>query len=287
MSSKRIELGARGPHEATPLQASRRVYLRTAALLSAAPGVLALLPGCAALRPTREPVDTIWDRLPTPQAPSEKILIVFLPGAGDTAQEIVNEGFVQQVRQRGLVADVVVVDLHLGYYTRSRNFEVRLREDVIAPARAAGYRQVWLAGISLGGFGSLMFSRVNQDRPETQIDGIIALAPYVARTSVLDEVVRAGGLARWNEPVVQGDFERELLQWLKAYGDPSLQRPALYLGYGTEDGFAQMAQAVGALLPAGRLRSAPGGHDWPPWKRLWGEFLDAVPWPNAARTAKP
>ncbi len=214
-------------------------------------------------------------------------MIVFLPGAGDTAQEIVNEGFVQQVRQRGVLADVVVVDLHLGYYTRSRNFETRLREDVVVPARAAGYRQVWLAGISLGGFGSLMFSRVNQDRPEAQIDGIIALAPYVARTSVLDEVVRAGGLARWNVPVVQGDFERELLQWLKAYGDPRLKRPALYLGYGTEDGFAQMAQVVGALLPAGRLRSAPGGHDWPPWKRLWGEFLDAVPWPNAPQTTKP
>jgi hypothetical protein len=262
-----------------PETPQRRTWLARAGLLASGAVALMSLPGCAALRPTRDRVDTIWDRLATPAAPSDKVLIVFLPGAGDTAQDIVDQGFVQQVRQRGIPADVVVVDLHLGYYVRSRNFETRLREDVIVPARAAGYRQVWLAGISLGGFGSLLFSSVNQDRPEAKIDGIIALAPYVARTAVLQEVVRAGGLARWNEPVVEGDFERTLLRWIQGYADPTLKRPALHLGYGTEDGFALMAQAVGALLPAGRLRSAPGGHDWPPWKTLWGEFLEAVPWP--------
>jgi hypothetical protein len=260
---------------------TRRTWLAGAGLLTGTAFGLLGLPGCAALRPTRETVDTIWDRLPTPAAPLGKVLIVFLPGAGDTAQDIVDQGFVQQVRQRGIQADVVVVDLHLGYYVRSRTFEVRLREDVIVPARAAGYRQIWLAGISLGGFGSLLFSSVNQDRPEAKIDGIMALAPYVARTAVLDEVLRAGGLARWNEAVVEGDFERTLLRWLQGYGDPLLRRPALYLGYGTEDGFAQMVQVVGTVLPAGRLRAAPGGHDWPPWKRLWGEFLDAAPWPGA------
>ncbi len=259
-----------------PLRPSRRAWLQRAATLAMGPGAWASVAGCAALRPTREPVDTIWDRLPSPAAPPAKSLIVFLPGAGDTAQDIVNEGFVQQVRERGITADVVVVDLHLGYY-RNRAFETRLRDDVIAPARAAGYPQIWLAGISLGGFGSLMYSRLQQDRPELAPDGIIALAPYIARTSTLAEVTRAGGLARWNEPVVEGDFERELLRWLKGYADPAVKRPALYIGYGTEDGFAPTAQAVGAALPTGHLRSAPGGHDWPPWKQLWGEFLDAVP----------
>lgn len=241
--------------------------------------LLAALSGCAAWRAASEPVATTWDRLAEPSAPADKSLIVFLPGAFDDPQDIVDQGFVRQVRARGLAADVVVADLHLGYY-RSRAFDTRLRVDIVEPARAAGYRQVWFAGISLGGFGSLMFARLNAGA----VDGIIAIAPYVARSSVLAEVIAAGGLARWNEPVVEGDFERDLLRWLKGYGatGEGEGRPPLYVGYGTEDGYAEFASAIGSLLPPGHLRSAPGRHDWPPWRQLWGELLDAAPLPRLA-----
>lgn len=72
-------------------------------------------------------------------------LIVFLPGAQEVPQDIVREGFVDQVRARGIDADVVVADAHLGYFYGGV-FEQRLREDVVQPARAQGYRSVWLAG---------------------------------------------------------------------------------------------------------------------------------------------
>jgi pimeloyl-ACP methyl ester carboxylesterase len=256
-------------HSASGLEGpTRRTWLRGAAVACAAP-----ISGCFALRETKVPVPVLWDTLAGIR-PANKILIVFLPGAQEVPADLVNQGFVRQVRERGIAADIVIVDLHVGYF-RSRAFDTRLREDVVAPARAAGYRQIWLAGISLGGFGSLMFSRLN----DGLVDGIIAMAPYVARTSVLREVQDAGGLERWNEPVVEGDFERDLLHWLKGYADPSQKRPQLYIGYGTRDGFADFNAAVGDLLPPGRLRTAPGGHDWPPWKQLWGEFLDTAPLP--------
>jgi pimeloyl-ACP methyl ester carboxylesterase len=252
-------------------RASRRAALISVLSLSA----LAWGTGCAALRTRTIPVDTVIDLAPGNDPNAERVLIVFLPGASDTPADLLKQGFVQQVRQRGIKADVLLADLHVGYYV-GRTAEERLRTDIMEPARAKGYRQIWLAGISLGGFGSLLYAQ----RHEGAIDGIIALAPYIASNSVLAEVNAAGGLNGWNVPIKDGDFERELLRWLKGYGDATQKRPLLYLGYGTEDGFAQTNAAVGALLPKGHMRATAGGHDWGPWQKLWGEFLDAAPLPR-------
>jgi pimeloyl-ACP methyl ester carboxylesterase len=252
-------------------RASRGATLAVVLTFSA----LASVTGCAGLRIPTTPVETVVDLAPGNAPNAERVLIVFLPGASDTPADLVQQGFVQQVRQRGIKADVVLADLHVGYYV-GRTAEERLRTDIMVPARAKGYRQVWLAGISLGGFGSLLYAQ----RHEGSVDGIIALAPYIASNSVLAEVSAAGGLRGWNVPIKDGDFERELLRWLKGYGDATQKRPTLYLGYGTEDGFAQTNAAVGALLPSSHMRSTPGGHDWGPWQKLWGEFLDVAPLPR-------
>ncbi len=236
------------------------------------------LSGCNVFRSPVAPVPTIIDLLPGNSPVGDRILLVFLPGAQEVPEDLVREGFVQQVRKRGIAADVVLADMHPRYYS-GRTFDKRLKEDILDPARARGYRQVWLAGISLGGFGSLMYSRLN----EGAIDGVIAMAPFIATNSVLEEVNQAGGLAQWNEPVVEGDWQRDLLRWLKGYGDPTAKRPLLFIGYGTRDGFASFNAAVGALLPAQQVRSAEGGHDWGPWKQLWGEFLDLAPLPRVAK----
>lgn len=237
--------------------------------------VLAGAAACAGLRVPRTPVPTLQDMQPGDRPASQRVLLVFLPGAGDLPDDLIRQGFVEQVRRRGITADVIIPDLHVGYYT-GRSFEARLKADVIEPARAKGYTRIWLAGISLGGFGSLVYARQNPG----VVEGVIALAPFIATNGVLDEVRKAGGIARWNEPVVEGDWQRDLLLWLKGYGDPTQNRPSLFIGYGTEDGFAEFNAAVGALLPPERVRSAPGGHDWAPWQRLWGEFLDLAPLPR-------
>ena len=49
---------------------------------------------------------------------------------------------------------MTVADIHLSYYI-TRTAIQRLREDVILPARASGYKRISLAGISLGGLGAL------------------------------------------------------------------------------------------------------------------------------------
>jgi pimeloyl-ACP methyl ester carboxylesterase len=236
---------------------------------------VATIAGCIGWRVPVVPVPSVLVRAPGDAPLSERVLVIFLPGSRDTPEEILEQGFAAKLHEQGILADVLAVDLHTGYYTGGR-FDERLRVDIVEPMRARGYRAVWLAGISLGGFGSMMYAKAQPQH----VDGIVALAPFVASNRVLEEVRAAGGIATWNEPVVDGDWQRDLLRWLKGYGDPQAKRPPLYVGYGSEDGFAEFNAAVGAVLPPGHVRVAPGGHDWPPWKQLWSEFANQVPWPR-------
>src|SRR6266550_1965963 len=85
-------------------------------------------------------------------------LIIFLPGVGDVLEDYETNGFIEAVLKSGAPADMIVVDAHFGYYLRRIVIE-RLRTDVIGPARATGgYKKIWLAGISLGGFGALLYA---------------------------------------------------------------------------------------------------------------------------------
>ena len=239
--------------------------------------VVALLGGCAFTREAKVPMDSIL--LPRATTHS-KTLIVFLPGSQEVPQDVVNEGFVAQVRAKGIDADVLVIDSHLGYF-RNRTFDVRIHDDIIEPARKKGYESIWLAGISLGGFGSLMYAFTYPN----EIDGIIALAPFVASDEVLDEVVNAGGLARWTptEPLGADDYQRALLKWLKGYGGPqsaTQNLPKLFIGFGSDDGLARFQQIIASILPPEQMLSAPGGHDWPPWKQMWSDALARAPLPK-------
>ena len=152
-----------------------------------------------------------------PDSRGARHLIAFLPGAWDVAEDFQRFGFVSQVRGRGLAADIVAVDSHVGYFNNGSIAE-RVRDEVVVPAREAGYRSIWLVGISLGGLGSMLYASRHPG-----VDGIVALAPYLATRDVIAEVRHAGGLAAWaqtSEPAA-GDWERRLLKWL-----PRLSRQA-------------------------------------------------------------
>ena len=50
----------------------------------------------------------------------------------------------------------------------------------------------------------------------------------------------------------------------------------LHLGYGREDRFAASHRLMAAALSTESVDTVPGGHEWPAWRHLWGNFLDAV-----------
>lgn len=229
------------------------------------------LSGCAALAgPSRVKMDVIRDDQGCRDTLSPTVL-VFLPGANMLPVELLQQGFVAAVRQRGLAVDLALPDAHLGYAYDGSMLE-RVHDDVIAPALAPaqGRRQVWLAGISLGGYVALNYARRHPD----QIAGVLALAPYLGRRPLLKEIADAGGPAVWRrsaQPRDASDIDHALWMWLS---DPQRPGPPLWLGYGTEDRLVDGHRLLAGLLPEGRVSTAPGGHDWAPWRTLWAQWLD-------------
>ena len=195
-------------------------------------------------------------------------LLVLLPGIGDTAEDYERHGFADAIRRLRVPLDLAFVDAHYGYYAK-RSVLDRIRDDVIAPARAEGYRRIWLGGISMGGFGSLLYA----SRFPREIDGVLALAPYLGGASLIDEIVGAGGLRRWNPTDVSGhEHERSVWSWLRDDGD-QIRQPPILLGYGEADRFAPAHRLLSGILPPNRVLTMPGKHQWSVWRRLWESWL--------------
>ena len=195
-----------------------------------------------------------------------KCLVVFLPGAGDSAADFEKNGFVSALRNKGLSVDMVSAQATLGYYLKGAVLE-RLSTDVIGSSRAKGYQQTWLIGMSMGGMGTLLYSRAHPD----EVSGVLALAPYLGQRELIDEIKAAGGLAAWNA-AGDGD-ERALWRWLKAITSGTERGPNLYVGWGTEDRLREGDALLGAALPKDHVINVPGGHKWTSWKTILERFL--------------
>lgn len=199
-------------------------------------------------------------------------LLVMLPGASSPPEEFLRERFVQALRERRLALDVALVDAHPGYY-KDRTILERLQADVIVPARAQGYRKIWLVGVSLGGLGALIQARAQP----ADADGLMLLAPYLGEPRITDAVRAEGGLKAWRGAVpdpVPDDLDLRLWQWLQAYATDPAQRPPLVLGYALGDRLAPANQLLADSLPADKVFTTTGGHDWPEWRLLWNRMLD-------------
>ena len=97
-----------------------------------------LLAGCA-FWGGHEPLETLSYRS---QASSTENLIVFLRGRGGSHESFAEEGFVDSIRERGISCDMKAPNAHFGYYY-TRTLVPRLKEDVIEPAIARGYRRIF------------------------------------------------------------------------------------------------------------------------------------------------
>src|SRR6266404_20384 len=118
--------------------------------------------------------------------------IVCLPGAYHAAADLSAAGFDSRVRERALPIDVAFVDVELGYLGDRRPLE-RLKHEIVLPARAMGYRSIWMAGISLGGFIALDYAVSNPG----DLDGLCLLAPYLGNRMLTRELAAPPGLAAW------------------------------------------------------------------------------------------
>jgi pimeloyl-ACP methyl ester carboxylesterase len=220
-------------------------------------------------------------------------LLVLLPGRFGQPQDFIREGFLQAVREKGFALDVLIVDAHLGYY-RDRSILERLRADVFEPARKRGVTQIWVAGISIGAFGALLYA----DAHPGEMAGLIAIGPYLGSAETSAAIRAANGLQQWQAPEVlpplavtssDTDAELHVWRWLQAQtrvpqprdyqpGDyQPLYLPPLYLGFGRDDRYRDAHQLLADVLPPQRVVVVDGGHDWDAWRPAWRELLERLP----------
>ena len=192
-------------------------------------------------------------------------LVVFMHGLGDNAGSFERWGLVDTVREHGW--DSIAVGSHFGFYQGFTLVE-RLQEDVIAPAVAMGYRNIWLVGVSMGGFGALSYAEAHPQ----DIDGVVLMAPYLGEPEVIAEIRENESLGDWDAGNVDAMEDgrprqsrkvwvwiREQLQARRGRGTP------IYLGYGTEDDGAENHALLARFLPSDRVLARAGIHKWTTW----------------------
>jgi len=226
------------------------------------------LAACIPDRPVKDKLDTVQHQAAC--GTRADALVVLLPGIFDTPEDFARERFISALRERNLSVDVIAADAHMGYY-RQRTIVERVRQDIVLPARRLGYRQIWLAGVSLGGYGSLLYAKYHAG----DIDGIFLIAPYLGNDDLMKEIAAAGGPAGWKAGSMdEHQPDRELWEWMQQRVPGQRGSPPIYIGYGVADRFAPANRMFAGMLPTGHAATTDGGHEWAPWRRLWEGFLD-------------
>ncbi len=196
-------------------------------------------------------------------------LLVWLPPAGARPEAFVEQGFVAALRAAALPVDCALAGVE-DRWAMDRSATAVVHEQVIRPARAAGYRQVWLAGISLGAFNALHYAA----RHAACLAGMFLLAPYPGTRDILLEIRAAGGPQAWaaSAPADMRD-ERIWWHWLVQQSHHDEWPVPVWYASGDADRFAAGQALLAELLPQQRVRHGPGGHEWAVWLRLWRETL--------------
>lgn len=212
-------------------------------------------------------------------AQRSETLLVLLPPSLSSIDDFYEQGFVDAVRQRQLPVDLLLADT-TAQHVLDNTVAAMLYTEVLQPARAEGYRAIWLAGISIGGFSALHCAAQHANH----LAGLYLMAPYPGTADVLAEIRAAGGAAAWCQQQRSTLDERTWWQWL---GQQSLKpewSTPVYFGTGDTDRFLNGQRLLAELLPEGHIHQIPGGHQWPTWKTLWDDWLDHGP---LARTESP
>ncbi len=221
----------------------------------------ALLAGCAYVRSPEIPMAKV--RYTQLGAAKARGALVLLPGFGDGPETFADHGFLAALRRRAPQYDVIAADAHFGYY-RKRCLVERLERDLIGPLLREGYRELWLVGTSMGGFGAVAYAREHPER----ITGLLLFAPYMGPKDVVEEVKRVG-LCKYRAPQAgpiddQESFARANFGYLGERACTT-RDVALWLAVGADDGLFGANRMLGEALPPQHFLVMEGGHSWKVW----------------------
>lgn len=215
---------------------------------------------CYPVRDTSKPPAV--RRLAAEQAPRRVVLV--LPGIGDNLDSLQAGGVGDAIRSAWPDADVVFVEMTIGYYK-----DERAMPDLhaLVEQERARHAEIWLVGASLGGMGALLYDTAYP----CDVDGIVLLAPYLGDDAMLRRIRDAGGLARWQAPVAappdaanwQEQLWRRAKAWSMEGGDPRV-----WLAWGADDKFARNMPLLRPAVPEAHVISGDGVHAWRSWTPL-------------------
>ena len=200
----------------------------------------------------------------------KRSLVVLFPGIGGKGSHYETQGFLDEVWERGFEASMEVLDVKPSLYLGSRIVEL-VKTEVIEPAKAEGFKEIYLVGVSMGGHGALLYAT---KYPE-DVDGIVLLAPFIGGDTASEAIEEAGGLDTWEDcPFLAWTYGCNLWKSLQVYvSDPRNQRKVV-LGFGREDIFVDQCRVLADVLLPEQVFTVPGGHDWATWKRLFIKAAD-------------
>jgi hypothetical protein len=200
----------------------------------------------------------------------KRSLVVLLPTIGGEGDHYETQGFLDEVWERGFEASLEIVDVKPTLYLGSRIVEL-LKTEVVEPAKAEGFEEIYLVGISLGGHGVLLYATKYPD----DVDGIIIFAPFISGDTASEAIDDAGGLETWEDcPFLAWTHACNLWKSLKVYVSDSRDQRKVVLGFGTEDIFVEQCRILSDVLLPEQVFTVSGGHDWPTWKKLFIKAAD-------------
>lgn len=220
---------------------------------------------CSYFRDTDSPISWTHYKISSDKTQN---LIVFLPGIYSDMYSFEKAGFFENIDQYHPDFDVITVDVHLGHYLHGVMVE-QLHQNVIQLAKAMGYENIVLAGISLGGYGSLWYNH----EYGSEIKGLLLFAPYLGDEKLIDTIKLNGGLSKWRmtEKLEDAGFGEKVWHWID--DDLSGKRSNVLLVYGSDDKFAQAARELAENVPDSQVVEGLGAHNWPTWRVLWFSLL--------------
>jgi pimeloyl-ACP methyl ester carboxylesterase len=232
---------------------------------------------CSKPDPTK-PLAVAWHL--AKQGQQGQRLFVFLPGRRDRGPDFVQRGFVTLAQDRIPGLDCVAVDATIGYYFDG-SIADRLQREIIGHARAAGYREIWLVGVSMGGLGAFFHERAYPG----EVHGLILLAPFVGDDlKLFAEIDAAGGAAAWAglQPAVahpdKAEFQRELWCFLGRLGNSKDVQLETWIAYGDTDRLLPGIERLRTVIPADRIFRLSGGHNWGVWTSGFTQILAKIDW---------
>lgn len=242
--------------------------------------MLGMLFGCYPKGDPGKPIPTLF--IPA-QKPAQRLVIV-LPGRGDGLGGLQRTGIARVIQSQWPDADVTLSGLTMDYYLQGGAIQ-RLHDEIVVPARARHYREIWLLGASLGGMGALMY---DGQWPDT-VDGLILMAPYLGEKPLLQSIATAGGIARWDPgakpAAVDGNnFQHELWRYLQTWSREPARADNVWLAYGDRDSLRESMPALTPLLRPTHVLVRRGGHAWTVWTPATREILAAISAQRPQRT---